>query len=140
MTENTWAKDLNPSFQPMNDSQCRLFLMAAMMGKNEQQGPAAEEVDKEFLIRVLNTRIEVLKLPITFSLSGKVAVLALCDRPGYVVALLIDCLNAYEGQEVTASMLADLYPTGFYNEETFARYADDYLKAPNKKVKWAEIY
>jgi hypothetical protein len=66
------------------------------------------------------------------------ATLAFCDRPGSTVALLIDCLNKYEGQTVTCAMLADLYPSGFYDEPTLMKYVDDYLKT--RKVKWAEIY
>jgi hypothetical protein len=101
----------------------------------EEDVPEAEEA---FLVQVLNKRIEVHNLPISFSGPAKMAVLALTDRPGSVVALLIDCLNAYEGQKVTVEKLADLYPTGFYDEDTLIRYADQYLKT--RKVKWSDLY
>jgi hypothetical protein len=91
-----------------------------------------------FLLQVLQKRLEAMKLPITFSAPAKLAVLALVDTPGMLVGLLIDCLNAYEGGNVTVEKLSELYPRGFYTQKTFEKYVDHLIKP--KKVKWAEIY
>jgi hypothetical protein len=133
---NTWAEGLNPTYVPLSEVRAKIFATAVLMAFGPPQ--PLEDIEKQFLIQVLNKRIEVLKLPITFTPPAKMAILAFVDRAGYLVALLIDCLNAYEGKEITPEMLADLYPVGFYDEATLDRYIDNYLKT--RRVKWAEIY
>ena len=84
-----------------------------------------------------------MNLPISFTPEGLIAAYALTENVvGRAIALLIDCLTKWEGQKITASMLADLYPYGFYSEETFSKYVNDYLKNPELRsnIKWAEIY
>lgn len=132
---NTWATGLNPTYKKFDDWQTELFLISITDAHR-----ITDKVNDEFLIKILDKRIEVMNLPIKFSQAGKVAALCFADRAGAMVMLLIDCLNAYEGKEVTPQMLADLYPEGFYDEDTMMRYADGYLKHPNRRVKWAEVY
>jgi hypothetical protein len=122
----------------MSTLESRLFASASLLEKGGSTGTSNEDVDQQFLTRVLQKRIEAFKLPISFSSNARLAVLTLVDRPGSVVVLLIDCLNAYEGQTVTVDMLAELYPIGFYDEVTLSRYIEDFLK--QGKVKWSEIY
>jgi len=98
------------------------------------------EKDFPFTSKIVQKRIEFLKLPINFS---KVALFAIdvfaMGNPGKAVALLVDCLTKYEGNlNISVKDLTELYPWGFYNTETFEDYIDNYLKP--RKVKWAEIY
>lgn len=136
MIKNTWAEGLNPTYGRLTPAQGEIFVAAVMMEMTDV--PISPVVEEQFLVKVLAKRIEVMKLPVTFTPHAQMAVLGLCDRPGAVVMLLIDCLNAFEGQTVTTEKLGDLYPEGFYDERTAMRYADDYLKS--RKVKWSEIY
>lgn len=139
--KNTWAEGLSPSYQPMDQKKSELFVMASMAealpGSTDRVG-LEKDLDQQFFIKVLNARIEGMKLPIKFTPEGKLAILALSEVVGAAVVILIDCLNAFEGKEVTAGMLADLYPVGFYDEKTFHRYVEDYLKP--RKCKWADVY
>jgi hypothetical protein len=125
----------NPKYVPMSEIRSKLYLIGCLTDHEKKPSP---NIDEQFLIQILNKRIEVLKLPISFSDGAKNCILALTDRPGSVMALLVDCLNNFEGQTVTSKELADLYPMGFYDEETMLRYIDEYLKP--RKIKWAEIY
>lgn len=138
---NTWAEGLNPIYARMDEEHSKIFFIATIseeISKKDGKEEVNPDVEGQFLIKILNKRIEACKLPIKFNEAAKMAVLALVDRPGSVVALLIDCLNAHEGKTVTVEMLANLYPWGFYDEATLSRYINDYLKP--RKIKWAEIY
>jgi hypothetical protein len=145
---NKWAKDLNPKYVPMNETQSELFVMACMAEAMHQPLPPEQEkkLDEQFFIAVILKRIEAFNLPIKFSAPAKMAILGLVDRVGSAVILLIDCLNAYEGQTVNTGMLANLYPMGFYDEDTRDRYVDEYLKPRDRpdlkhpRVKWSEVY
>jgi hypothetical protein len=133
----------NPKYAPLNENDSRLFVIATLNDmadkKGEPQQPdVIQAIENEFLIQILNKRIEVMELPIKFTLGAKMAALALVDRPGGIVALLVDCLNNFEGETVDVRKLSDLYPMGWYDEDTFIRYVDEHLKP--KKVKWAEVY
>jgi hypothetical protein len=136
--EKTWAEGLNPSYKAMTDKETIFFIAGTLLEVRPAPVEQVKFLEEEFLIKILLKRIEVFKLPISFDTSGKMALLSFVDRPGAVVALLIDCLNAYEGQVINAEKLAGLYPTGFYDEDTLSRYIDSYLKP--KKVKWSELY
>jgi hypothetical protein len=140
---NTWAENLNPTFQKqISDSRARMLLSATLAEAVGAEDPEVqkglEELNEEFLIQILDRRIEVMKLPISFSPAAKLAILALIDRPGSVVVLLIDCLNAYEKLKVTVPLLVELYPEGFYDEPTLERYVEGYMKP--RKVKWSDVY
>jgi hypothetical protein len=134
--ENTWAEGLNPTYAPLSKTKADFFAAAVVLSCAPPQ--PLEDIEKSFLIQVLNKRIEVIKLPISFTPTAKMGILAFVDRAGYLVTLLIDCLNAFEGKKVDIEMLAALYPVGFYDEPTLDRYIDGFLKP--RRVKWAEIY
>ena len=130
--------------EPLQKGPMEEYTWAVALETSGQKVSLEELRDKRiFSIEVLLKRIEVLNLPIEFNPTGLIAAYAMSNNnPGRIVTLLIDCLTKYEGKTVTACMLADLYPYGFYNEETFAKYVDDYLKNPEVrgKVKWGTIY
>jgi len=130
---------------PMSEGAAQEYVMAVMMESSGEKAIPMEELRKERIhsIEILLKRIEVLKLPITFTPEGLIAAYAMTENnPGRAVTLLIDCLTEHEGGTINASMLADMYPYGFYNEETFTDYVDNYLKNPDTRnqIKWAEIY
>ena len=130
---------------PMSEGACNDYAMAVMMESSEEQRVDLEELRKLNIlsIEIILKRIEVLKLPIAFTPEGLLASYAMCENtPGRAVAILIDCLTSFESKTVTAGMLADLYPHGFYNEETFTKYVDNILKNPEVKnqIKWSNIY
>jgi len=98
---------------------------------------------KVLIIEIILKRIEVLSLPIKFTTTGLLGAYAFTENnPGKAMILLIDCLTIYEGKTITAEMLADIYPFGFYSEDTTNSYVDDYFKNLEVRpyVKWAEIY
>ncbi len=138
---NWLPDDVELKMTPLSDERAKMFVIATFTElKNDKDGvdPEIPELENHFLIQILNKRIEALKLPIKFSCSAKLAALALADRPGAMVALLIDCLNAHEGETITSGHLAELYPAGFYDEDSMCKYIDEYIKP--RKIKWAEIY
>jgi hypothetical protein len=128
-----------PRFKPLTDEGMKI-LAKTMFAEAEGAPVNLKETDPDYpvLLKILDKRIEVLKLPISFNLYAKIGMLALLDGPGALVTLLIDALNKFEGKEVTVQMLCDLYPFGFYDDKSFEDYVDNYLKT--RKVKWSEIY
>lgn len=128
--------------QAMNEQSTQLFAQVLLSEMGGAETPDPDEIpegERSFLMNVALKRINVAKLPIKFSLPGIVAAEALAaGNVGSMVTILIDCLSVYENETVTAEKLANLYPMGFYNEETFTDYIDNHLKP--RKVKWAEIY
>lgn len=136
MINNTWAHGLSPVAKPLTYEQAKLLAVAAMLEVQKAESvPSVEDVD---LIKILDKRLEAMKLPIHFTGPAKVAVLSLCSVAGEVVVLLIDCLNAYENKTVSPTDIANIYPEGFYDRESFERYVENYIKP--KKVKWAGVY
>ena len=128
----------NQHTTPLGDEACKLYVMLTMAEMKGKDVPLDDEL-KSHGTKILEKRIEVLKLPIEFTNNAKIAIDCFTlGNPGKTVALLIDCLTKYEGQKVSVSMLSDVYPFGFYNEETFEDYVDNYLKT--NKAKWSEIY
>jgi hypothetical protein len=129
----------------MSDGAAKEYVMAVMLESQGEKALTMEQLREEnvFAVEVIMKRIEAYGLPISFTPEGLIGAYALSENiPGRVVVLLIDCLTKFEGQTVTASMLADLYPFGFYSEETFTRYVDKYLKDKDMRprVRWACIY
>jgi hypothetical protein len=132
-------KNDSEKVSPLEDDQMQLFVMATLMESQDQEGVISPDILDFFSTQILLKRIEFYKLPIKFSSSGFMAVLAITNaNPGKVVAMLVELLNKYEGQTIGASHIADLYPMGFYKEEVFCHFIDDVLKA--RKIKWSEIY
>lgn len=69
------------------------------------------------LVKILNKRIEVLGLPISFSVSGTLAAIILARNPGQMMVLLIDALERFPGARITSSEVVAMYPFGFYSDE-----------------------
>jgi len=130
---------------PMSEGAAQEYTIAVMLESACEKSIPRDELRKEQIpvIEIILKRIEVLNLPITFTPEGLMAAYAMTEgNPGRAVTILIDCLTEHEGKTVNASMLADMYPYGFYSEETFTDYVDNYLKNPEvrNQIKWAEIY
>jgi hypothetical protein len=124
---------------PMSEEGALVFAKACIAENLESPFPKdLKENPLWFLPSIIEKRIEAYKLPIKFTDYGYVAMMAMVDRPGTAIIVLIDALTRFEGQTIDANKLADLYPNGFYTEETCMDYIDNYLKP--KKVKWSEIY
>lgn len=134
----------NIGCSPMSEGASQEYVMAVMLESGEHSVPMEQLRDEKiFVIEILLKRIEVHNLPIKFTPEGLIAAYAMTENnPGRAVVLLIDCLTKHEGETVNAGMLAELYPYGFYSEETMCDYIDNYLKNPEvkPKVKWAELY
>lgn len=86
-----------------------------------------------------------MELPIEFTAKAKMLALILTGgNPGKMMTVLIDCLTYWDlekGQEkvlVDDSKICDLYPTGFYTEDSVINLVDNYFKT--RKVAWSEIY
>ena len=126
--------------RPMSRNASELFLLAVSLDFPEpvEKVEGLEEGDYPLSAMIIKKRVEALKLPISFSISGLLALAALADNPGKAVVGLCDCLSAFEGQEVTAGKVAGLYPWGFYNDEAFVGIIDGWMKTG--KHKWAHIY
>ena len=125
----------------MSKEATEVFTMA-MIGEFKGKRRMVEDLsesDCTFLMNVIQKRIDIMKIPIKFSVSAMIACEALSEGVvGKMVIILVDCLNEYEGQEITVDKVANLYPFGFYNEEVFTDYVDNYLKP--RKVNWAHTY
>ena len=125
---------------PLTEKAAEIFMVLTFADqKDKQEEFKIPEEELPFTCRIVQKRIEALKLPITFSKTALFAVdLFAMGNPGRAVALLVDCLTKYEGLNIGMKELTELYPWGFYNTETFEDYVDNYLKP--RKLKWAEIY
>ena len=130
---------------PMSDGAIQEYAMAVMMESSDEKAIPMLELRKEKIpiIEIIMKRIEVLDLPIVFTPEGLIAAYALTENnPGRAMILLIDCLTQHEGKTVNASMLADMYPFGFYSGSTVEDYINNYLKNEDikKNIKWGWIY
>jgi hypothetical protein len=137
---------------PMTNEQTKSFAEAVLaesfLERENKKAPTVDEtikagVELPFGAMIMLKRIEVLSLPIKFTVPGLMAACSLATNPGKIVCLLIDCLVNFEGKEVNARMIGDIYPFGFYSQTEFTRIVDEELK-PRKKdgprAKWAHIY
>jgi len=134
------ATGFDPKFKPLDDDSMKLLSRCLLveMGIGSLKNPSIPDDELPFLSQIIKKRVDVLKLPVTLSSTGLLAVNAFAKNPGQAVALLIDFLTKFEGKEISATTLSELYPWGFYTEDSMNAYIDDYLKP--RKVKWAEIY
>lgn len=127
------------SVEPLDNERMEILTLSLLAeGTGQAIDPKARNNPNWFLCAIIEKRIEGLKLPIKFTDFALIAHLAFSDRPAKSVIVLIDALTRYEGKTVTAEMLCELYPDGFYTEMAMIDYIDNYLKA--RKVKWSEIY
>lgn len=104
------------------------------------------EEEMPFFCKVIQKRIDVLKLPIKFDIYSMLSITCFCDVVGQAVVLLIDCLTKFEKEiteenpiiNMTIDKLCDVYPWGFYKQKEFERYAETELKT--RKAKWGGLY
>ena len=123
-----------PKFERLSKEQSELFIN--ILFSEIKQIP---EKELPHVIRILDKRIEVMKLPIKFNLKAKLLLFVLTDsNPGRMMLALIDSLTKYEGKEVTEGEICDIYPEGFYSEESVLEYVEKYCKT--RLCKWSEIY
>ncbi len=125
--------------EAMNEDGSSIFIQCTLA---ELSGASidleAKDFEIPFLTQIILQRIKAFSLPIEFTPCAALAINALVNNPGKAIALLVDALNKYRGEVVNMDKLANLYPNGFYTEDSFEKYVDEYLKP--RKVKWAEIY
>jgi len=130
---------LNPEYRPLTKDETEVFLMAVMMESKVGDKEFIPKEDYPPLLQIVMKRIEAMELPIKFTDTAKMVMLSMIDGPGKAIVFLIDALALYEGKTVTGNMIAeDLYPFGFYTDDSFGRYVDHFIRP--HKVKWAGIY
>lgn len=89
--------------------------------------------------QIVDKRINAFGLPIKFTKAALLSISIFVDIPGEAIVFLIDALNKFENKTVTVQMIAtELYPYGFYDQESFEWYVENKIKT--KEIKWAEIY
>lgn len=123
--------------QPL-DKESAETLCKLLFIENQGRGLPVPEGEMTFLSQIVKKRIEAMKLPVIIKNSGLIGLMCFAKNPGQAVALLIDFLTHFEGQELTANRLCELYPYGFYTEEALTDYIDNQLKP--KKTKWSRVY
>jgi hypothetical protein len=133
--ENDFKKDFKHQALKKDDMKILLFFIEADFAKAKDI--EIEEKDIPIAAKIIQKRIDALNLPIKFTQRALLAVICFVDSPGEAVILLVDALTKYEGKTVTLTDLIDLYPMGFYDENSVGKYID-ILKA--RKIKWSEIY
>lgn len=132
----------NPKFKPLTSFGSEIW-MHAMFSEAEKtkSGEDIFELPEKMTptMQIIQKRIDVMELPIKFTAAALVATVGLSEEnPGRAVTILIDCLRKFPEGEVDTEKLSLLYPTGFYDDQTFADYIDNYLKP--RKIEWAKIY
>jgi hypothetical protein len=129
-------KDI-PKYAPLSRQDAETLLQLGML---ERQGYVVPDEDLEnfLLAQIVKRRIDVMNLPVKYTNLGLAAIGCFAHNPGQAVALLVDFLTKYENGTITVENLCELYPFGFYNEDSFTDYVDNKLKT--RSVKWAEIY
>lgn len=138
LTQTATQLGFNPRYSEMSREQSEL-LMSVIFSSMKCDEVDIPEEEKPHPIKMIEKRIEVIKLPITLKPSAKLAILILTDgNPGKMNAALIDCLIRFENKEVSVGEICELYPMGFYSDKSALEYIDNYLKT--KKTKWSEIY
>ncbi len=120
----------------LSPDETRALLVLSVM--ELRNSPIPEPLYNNFFSQVIQKRIDVLKLPISFTNYAFATIPCFCNVVGEAVVLLIDCLNQYENKIVDIEKLCLLYPEGFYDHETFMQYVDDFIK--KEKVNWSQIY
>ena len=141
LTKNAIELGFKPKYVPLEKDFFSLLLAA--ITKTEEEctklvGMLAKD-NMNHSLKILEKRIEVMALPISFTSGGKLTALALTQgNPGRMIALLIDCLTQHEDRKINPEMLCVMYAIGFYSEASYIQYVDTYLKT--KTVKWSEVY
>jgi len=141
------AKELefNPTYSPVSAEQTQQFMSILLGEPKEGFDKMMSSDEAPFPIQILNKRVNLMELPIIFTSKAKMLALILTDgNPGKMVTLLIDCLTHLdletdqEKRLIDENKIIDIYPSGFYSQNSFIEYVDNYIKL--RKVAWSEIY
>lgn len=97
-----------------------------------------KSIELEQHSQIILKRIKAMSLPISFTYASLNYISFFCDRAGAVVLLLIDCLEEYEGQQVTIDKISILYPFGFYTEKAMVDRVENEIK--QGKSKFSFVY
>lgn len=139
----------------LDKQQAMIFIQLTMVDVDKksrlpyQDDPLAQSLFSEnegiFPLEVVKRRIEVMKLPITFTTSALIAFTLLPDRVGGVVTMLIDLLMNFENKLVSMEEIALTYPSGFYSEpgliERIEFFKADQTKPEDKReCKYSYVY
>lgn len=114
-------------------------LMRALTLKTELEPRHISPQERTKVMRVVIKLSDMWKMPIEFTLDGHIALEAICggDTKKATVAL-IDVVNSYKNEVVTAKKICALYPHGFYKDAVFCSYVDNVIK--RRKVSWSFIF
>lgn len=99
---------------PMTEEQMQLWMNLYFI---KDASVLDELIYNDFACKVIQKRIDVLKLPIVFDKKALAALSVLCDfNVGRMVVSLIDILDA-EIKNVTLQSITELYPWGHYSQQ-----------------------
>lgn len=122
-----------------------------------------EELDMFFFQHAIQKRIDIMELPIRFTLGTMLSIHSFVDRIGSAILLLVDSLECFVKEKnnylnpaiVDIEDLISMYPYGFYNfdDERFQYWMEHYVKLRYKnekgnriylnsdiRIKWAHVY
>ena len=137
---------------PLSKSQSDNFIAITINKENlDKVYVSFEEFENEFgdtlfLQSILLKRVFSMELPIRFRLDAIFGLNCFVDRAGYVVMLLIDCLQNFGKIDVkdpklfnvvTIDDLTKLYPYGWYSEDII-KFIEERIKT--RKELWSFIY
>jgi len=124
-------------FQELSQEDAAFLLQALAIERTGQDLPP-EDVEASLLASIVKKRIDVLQLPVKYTTLGLLSIGCFAKNPGKAIVVLIDFLEKFENETITAEKLCTLYPWGFYNERSFTDYVDNFIRAG--KARWAKIY
>lgn len=96
------------------------------------------EIELPDLSRIVDKRIECMKLPIIFTKPALLAVCMFTTLPGEAIVLLCDALTYFERKTVRTKELMALYPYGFYKKEIFQKIVQGEILT--NKHRWSNVY
>ena len=119
----------NPIFNEMTKEETEM-MMSVLFGALNGNEPELKESEKPFAIKMIEKRIEAMKLPIVLKPSAKIAMLILTDgNPGKMNVALIDIITKFEGRTISVNEICEsVYPMGFYSTESSTEYIGLYLR------------
>jgi len=121
------------------------FMTVVMIESTDKDGFKElfkDALEESFLLKIYDKRISGLKLEDKVSTETGVYIhLFGLDNPGKVVLMLVDILDASErlGRKIEfADVAMEVYPNGFYTDETVIGLIDKVLKP--KRCSYSTIY
>ena len=148
LEDSEFTKGLIKDYVPFKEFQTKLFVMFTMEDKKKPEDRIfindfinSDDYNNQFLTKVLKKRIEACEL--SNMINEEVLAMWVCfsiSSPGAAIIYLIDLLEFYETYKRKAEIsdISNIYPFGFYNENTLLFIIDNIMK-PNKSI-WSKIY